>query len=83
MICDADSCVLALPEAAWHVKKPALYIAATRDHVSFPALAKKTMEQYLPHAELKELDAGHWPQFEATEELNGMLVEWLERVSVT
>lgn len=69
-----------LPEENWHVKKPVLFVAATRDYVCRAALHKATMQKYAPHAEIVELDSGHWPQFEATDELNKVLEKWIENV---
>ncbi len=36
------------------------------------------MQKYAPHAEIVELDTGHWVQLEATEGLNGALEKWIE-----
>ncbi|KAH9941664.1 alpha/beta-hydrolase [Epithele typhae] len=67
----------ALPEANWHVKKPGLFIATKRDSVCIPDLGKASLAKYAPHAEVIELDAGHWVQLEATKEVNEGLEKWL------
>ncbi|TFK90453.1 alpha/beta-hydrolase [Polyporus arcularius HHB13444] len=67
-----------LPAENWYVKKPALFVAATRDYVCRAAFQKAIMQKYAPHAEIVALDTGHWVQLEATEGLNGALEKWIE-----
>ncbi|KAI0708730.1 alpha/beta-hydrolase [Cerioporus squamosus] len=51
-----------LPPEDWHIKKPALFVAATYDYVCRAPLHKANMQKYAPHAEIVELSTGHWPQ---------------------
>ncbi|RPD55208.1 alpha/beta-hydrolase [Lentinus tigrinus ALCF2SS1-6] len=68
-----------LPAENWQVKKPALFVAATRDYVCRAVLGRANMQKYAPHAEIFELDTGHWVQLEATEEYNAALEQWIEK----
>ncbi len=54
-------------------------MAASRDYVCRPAFGKASMEKYAPHAEIVELNTGHWVQLEATEEYNAILEQWIEK----
>lgn len=65
------------PEA-WTICKPTLNIFTLRDAAGPPALQKQNIETYLPHRKIVELDVGHWVQFEATEQLNTELEDWIE-----
>ena len=70
----------ALPEAAWHVTKPVLYIAAKRDFVCQPVRSLPHFDKYAPHREVVELDTGHWVQLEDPAGVNAALEEWLQRL---
>ncbi|KAI1788084.1 alpha/beta-hydrolase [Ganoderma leucocontextum] len=71
----------ALPEGRNHIKKPALFVAATRDQVCRADVGKGSMAQWVPHAEIVELESGHWVQLEASEQLNQTLESWIGRIS--
>jgi pimeloyl-ACP methyl ester carboxylesterase len=61
------------------VDKPALMISAADDWF-FPRGATEGMEQLLPQVEKHVIpDAGHWLQQEKPQEVNELLVPWLER----
>ncbi|KAI0666634.1 alpha/beta-hydrolase [Trametes maxima] len=66
-----------LPEELDYIKKPALFIATSKDAVCRPAIGKAIMEKYVPHAKIVELDTGHWVYLEATEQFNQELDAWL------
>ena len=71
----------ALPEKSWHVKKPALFIATTRDYVCLAAQGKLTMQKYAPHADVIEVSTGHWAQFEAAAQVNDALEKWVAKLA--
>ncbi len=58
---------------------PVLFIQATRDGALPPAMSFN-MEKNLPHLTRKEVEANHWALWEAPEEVNGIVKEWLEGV---
>ena len=61
------------------VDKPALMISAADDWF-FPRGATDGMEQLLPQVEKHVIaDAGHWLQQEKPDEVNALLVPWLQR----
>jgi pimeloyl-ACP methyl ester carboxylesterase len=61
------------------VDKPALMIAAADDWF-FPPGATDGMEELVPQVEKHVIpDAGHWLQQEKPNEVNALLVSWLER----
>jgi soluble epoxide hydrolase / lipid-phosphate phosphatase len=61
------------------VDKPALMISAADDWF-FPRGATDGMEELLPQVEKHVIpDAGHWLQQEKPDEVNALLVPWLER----
>jgi pimeloyl-ACP methyl ester carboxylesterase len=61
------------------IDKPALMISAADDWF-FPRGATDGMEQLLPQVEKHVIpDAGHWLQQEKPDEVNALLVPWLER----
>ncbi|KAI0768806.1 alpha/beta-hydrolase [Trametes elegans] len=67
-----------IPEEAWTVRKPALFVAALHDAVGTLAVGLPNIEKYVPHAKVVRIDAGHWVQLEATERLNEELRIWIE-----
>ena len=71
----------ALPEKSWYVKKPALFIATTRDYVCLAAQGKLTMQKYAPHADVIEVSTGHWAQFEAAAQVNDALEKWVVKLA--
>ncbi|KAH9894807.1 alpha/beta-hydrolase [Cubamyces lactineus] len=65
-------------QEAMAVRRPALYITATRDIGCLASIGKTVMAKHAPHAKIVEIDAGHWLQFEATEQVNRELEVWLD-----
>jgi soluble epoxide hydrolase/lipid-phosphate phosphatase len=62
------------------IDKPALMISAADDWF-FPRGATDGMEELLPKVEKHVIaDAGHWLQQERPDEVNALLLDWLERV---
>lgn len=58
----------------------ALFIAAAKDSVLRPSMARN-MPKVLPKLEMKLIeDAGHWVLWEKPAEVNAMLLEWLAKV---
>ncbi|KAI8994059.1 alpha/beta-hydrolase [Trametes punicea] len=72
-----------IPEDAIPIRKPALFIAATRDSVCTAVNGKFIMSQLAPHAKIVELDVGHWAHMEATEEVNRELESWVENLGIS
>ncbi|KAH9940022.1 alpha/beta-hydrolase [Epithele typhae] len=66
-----------VPEEKWYVKKPVLFFAANRDYVGLAVMGKQSLAKYAPDAEIIDLNVGHWPQLEATQEVNEGLENWL------
>ncbi|GLD97121.1 hypothetical protein PINS_up005804 [Pythium insidiosum] len=59
---------------------PALYIGAANDTILTPAMAAK-MPDVIPNLEMKVVqNAGHWVLWEQTDEVNVILLGWLERI---
>ena len=61
---------------------PALFIAASRDAVLKPTMAKG-MNQYIPKLRVKEVDADHWAQLERKEEVTDIIEQWLNELKKT
>ncbi len=74
--------MIAIPKGDTHITKPALFVAATRDQVCRADIGKLTMKQWAPHAEIVEIEAGHWVQLEASEQLNQTLEKWIGSLSL-
>ena len=70
--------MIAIPAENLRLKKPALFIASKRDYVCHAELGKSTTKQWVPHAEIAELDCGHWSMLEESEQFNQALERWLE-----
>jgi soluble epoxide hydrolase/lipid-phosphate phosphatase len=61
------------------VTMPALYIGATRD-VVLPPWMMANMGKYFDDLTTREVDATHWALWEAAEDVNKHLTEFVERV---
>lgn len=61
------------------IKAPALLISPTNDLVIPPSMADG-MEKDFDHVEKKLVKAGHWAMWEASEEVNGLIREFLDGV---
>lgn len=67
------------PKENWNLRSPSLVILALRDYVCTPVLAKASMEKYGgPDVEYVEVNSGHWPHLEHTDQVNAALRRWLE-----
>ncbi|KAL4128842.1 hypothetical protein PRIC2_007822 [Phytophthora ramorum] len=67
-----------LPKVIQH---PALFIAAAKDTVLKPEMAR-SMAKFLPNLETRIIkDAGHWVLWEQKEEVNEILSEWLATIA--
>ena len=60
---------------------PMLLIWGKQDRMIPPRLAKQFVELN-PKLELVQLDAGHCPHDECPEEVNSILLHWLDRLSL-
>lgn len=57
------------------IKQPTLMIYGDRD----PVAKSDTLSDFVPNAEVVNLDCGHWIQQENPEETNRAIVEWLKQ----
>jgi len=60
---------------------PVLFVQALNDTVLTPELSRG-MEQYFPKLTRREVAAGHWALWQAPDQVNGMIREWLEDVAL-
>ncbi|KAA1475625.1 alpha/beta-hydrolase [Dentipellis sp. KUC8613] len=71
-----------IPKSAYTLTAPSFYAVPLRDCICTPKRGRATLAQYAGHegAEITELEleAGHWPHLEKTEEVNEGLGAWLE-----
>lgn len=58
---------------------PVLFIQATKDEALPPAMSEG-MEEYVTNMTRKSVPTSHWALWEAPEQVNGMVKEWLEKV---
>ncbi|KAL2047112.1 hypothetical protein N7G274_001131 [Stereocaulon virgatum] len=58
---------------------PVLFVQATKDEALPPAMSEG-MEEYVPNMTRKSVATSHWALWEAPEQVNGMIKEWLEKV---
>jgi pimeloyl-ACP methyl ester carboxylesterase len=66
-------------ELAWDIASPCLYVGAENDVILRPSSADG-MEAYVADLEKGTIaDCGHWTQQEKPQELNRVLLEWLDR----
>jgi soluble epoxide hydrolase/lipid-phosphate phosphatase len=65
------------------IPHPVLFIAAAKDEVLKPEMARG-MPQFIPNLETKLVeDAGHWVLWEQKEQVNALLAEWLVKVATS
>jgi soluble epoxide hydrolase / lipid-phosphate phosphatase len=56
---------------------PTLFIAASHDAALPPSLSEG-MDQYIPNLTRREVPTSHWALIEAPEQVNGLIMDWLE-----
>ena len=61
------------------VQQDVLMILATRDQVLKPEMAR-TMKEKVPKLTTRKVDANHWPLCTNAEEVNEIVMEWLDTV---
>ena len=61
------------------INVPLLFIQAMKDAALPPALSEG-MERFCPKMERRAVAASHWALWEASEEVNGYIEEWLEKM---
>jgi soluble epoxide hydrolase/lipid-phosphate phosphatase len=55
---------------------PVLMLAATKDLIATPKFAE-SIKGFAANLTFKQVDAGHWPQLEKSEEVNGILENFI------
>jgi soluble epoxide hydrolase/lipid-phosphate phosphatase len=60
------------------VKCPAMMIIATRDEYLVPSMAKN-VKKHVPQCHFETIDATHWAMIEKPNEINAMLLKWLQQ----
>ncbi len=69
----------AMANAKWQIDVPCLYVGAEHDVILRPSSADG-MEDFIPDLEKYTVkDCGHWTQQEKPEELNRVMIDWLNR----
>ncbi|KAL8795312.1 MAG: hypothetical protein Q9195_002182 [Heterodermia aff. obscurata] len=58
---------------------PVLFVQATRDQALPPAMSEG-MEKYVPNLTRKSVEASHWALWEAPEQVNSLIEEWLKKI---
>ncbi|KAI0633827.1 Alpha/Beta hydrolase protein [Trametes polyzona] len=71
-----------IPEEAYTIRKPALWISATREAAGATATQKAILDKYVPNNKVVELDVGHWLQLEATDRVNAEWESWFESLGL-
>ncbi|KAI9706758.1 MAG: hypothetical protein M1820_004728 [Bogoriella megaspora] len=59
------------------IKCPVLFILASKDNVLTRSVAQG-IEKTIPNLTQREVDAGHWALWQATEQVNTHVIEWLD-----
>jgi pimeloyl-ACP methyl ester carboxylesterase len=68
-----------LKDTPWKIEVPCLYVGAEHDVVLPPSLSDG-MEDFIPDLEkYTVMDCGHWTQQEKPEELNKVLIDWMNK----
>ncbi|KAF8167779.1 Alpha/Beta hydrolase protein [Crassisporium funariophilum] len=66
-----------VPQEKYTITKPTFYGAAKKDLIAIPQLGKASIEKFCTNATVKEYDAGHWVLWEAKDEVNNDLADWI------
>ncbi|PPQ67073.1 hypothetical protein CVT25_005674 [Psilocybe cyanescens] len=80
-ICMEDA--KSIPVEKYHIASPVFLAAAKRDPVAVAALAVASTQKFCPNATIKEYDACHWLLWEAKDQVNTDLEEWIGKLSST
>ena len=68
-----------MASAAARINAPSLYIGAVNDTI-LPPSSSDGMEDFIPDLEKYTVqDSGHWTQQEQPEEVNRVIIDWLNR----
>ncbi len=62
------------------IEIPVLFIQATKD-AALPPSMSQMMEKFCPHMTRRSVETGHWALWEAPDQVNSMIKEWLESIS--
>lgn len=69
-----------IPAENYHIQKPALFIACSKDYVAVPRLQAEGMKPFAKDLRIKELDSAHWVQLQRRDEVNAALGEFFNEV---
>ncbi|KAJ7060099.1 alpha/beta-hydrolase [Mycena amicta] len=70
-----------IPQTAYTLNKPVLFIAFTKDPIGLPMFGLATHAEFVKpetHLTNKAVEGDHWAVMSQAEELNRMLLEWVE-----
>jgi len=67
-----------IPQDKNVVNLPVFFGAAKNDPVAIPVLGKGSVQKFCPNNTIKDYDAGHWLIWEARDELNADLADWID-----
>ncbi|KAJ7048342.1 alpha/beta-hydrolase [Mycena amicta] len=74
-----------IPQTAYTLNKPVLFVAFNKDPIGLPLFGLASHAEFVkPETNLtnKALEGDHWAVLSHAEELNGMLLEWVERLKL-
>lgn len=71
---------LKIPEEAFTIRVPVLYIGASKDYICLESTSLPLMQKYATTLQTASLPGGHWIQSECADELNTILHDWLAKI---
>ena len=64
------------------MKKPSLFVGATKDCICTPQMSHGLLEKYgSDSVEIQATEAGHWLHLEKPVEVNRFMEDWLSRLN--
>ena len=67
-----------IPDSVKHTDLPVLFVAATQDPLVNQTLQNQGVKAFTSRATLQEVPAGHWPQLEQADAVNGFIKSFLD-----
>ena len=71
-----------IPAERATIEQPTLLVTCRNDPAGIPAMAEEGTRASARNLEVKQLDTGHWVQLEKPDEVNQLLKEFLEGLSL-